>query len=202
LESRPRILVTGFGPFPGAPENPTEQLVQTLAARQPAPICAGLLRAAVLPTDYRRSWSALRRLYGDFQPDIVLHFGLSRRARAVHVERVARKRCSPELPDAAGFSPSSGLARRFGPESLVSTLPVEAIAPCLQQAGIPVAISEDAGGYVCNATFYRSLLAAQTGALVGLIHLPPEGQGGFDAERLVRAAELVVRGAADVWRKG
>ena len=29
----PRLLVTGFGPFPGAPENPTATLVESLAAR-------------------------------------------------------------------------------------------------------------------------------------------------------------------------
>ncbi len=28
----PRLLITGFGPFPGAPENPTERLVKALAA--------------------------------------------------------------------------------------------------------------------------------------------------------------------------
>ena len=33
----PRILVTGFGPFPGAPYNPTETLVERLLRlRRPA----------------------------------------------------------------------------------------------------------------------------------------------------------------------
>ena len=196
----PKLLVTGFGPFPGAPENPTEALVQSLASMSPRHIGAGAVRAAVLPTDYRKSWSALRRLYARFEPDIVVHFGLSGRARAVHVERLACKRCNPELPDAAGFAPALGLARRFGPDSLTSTLPTEAILTALQQAEVPAAGSDDAGGYVCNATFYRSLLAARTGTLVGFIHVPPEGEAGFDAKRLARAAELVVSRASQVWR--
>ena len=28
MTGAPRLLVTGFGPFPGAPENPTERLVR------------------------------------------------------------------------------------------------------------------------------------------------------------------------------
>jgi pyroglutamyl-peptidase len=165
----------------------------------PRQIGVGAVRAAVLPTDYRKSWSALRRLYSHFAPDIVVHFGLSRRARALHVERLARKACTPELLDAAGFSPASGLARRFGPDSLHSTLPPEAIAIALQQAGFPAAVSDDAGGYVCNATFYRSLLAARTGTLVGFIHVPPEGEAGFDAARLAKAAEVVIAHAYGLW---
>jgi len=31
----PKLLVTGFGPFPGAPENPTEVLMRSLAAEPP-----------------------------------------------------------------------------------------------------------------------------------------------------------------------
>src|SRR5690554_802095 len=76
ITAPPRLLVTGFGAFPGAPENPTEALVRALAEEPPARFGAGALRAAVLPTDYRRSWPALRRLYGAFAPDLVVHFGL------------------------------------------------------------------------------------------------------------------------------
>ena len=33
LIARPRILVTGFGPFPGMPENPTSEIVRSLPRR-------------------------------------------------------------------------------------------------------------------------------------------------------------------------
>ena len=31
--SHPRLLLTGFGPFPGAPDNPTGPLIEALARR-------------------------------------------------------------------------------------------------------------------------------------------------------------------------
>ena len=107
-----RLLVTGFGPFPGAPENPTEALVQALAKEPPEAFGANALEAAVLPTDYRRSWTTLRRLYASFDPDVVVHFGLSARADAINVERVGRKRVAPEKPDAVWVCASLRRRRR------------------------------------------------------------------------------------------
>ena len=83
----PRLLVTGFGPYPGAPKNPTDMLVAAIAGEGPSAFGAGALKAAVLPTDYRRSWTMLRRLYAAFEPDVVVHFGLSLRCEAIHVEQ-------------------------------------------------------------------------------------------------------------------
>src|SRR5687767_3213456 len=73
----PKLLVTGFGPFPGAPENPTDPLVRALAQAPAERFRATAFRAVVLPTEYRRSWSILSRLYAGYAPDVVVHFGLS-----------------------------------------------------------------------------------------------------------------------------
>jgi len=61
--------------------------------------------------------------------------------------------------------------------------------------GFAAAASDDAGGYVCNATLYRSLLAVKAGQrrLVGFIHVPPEGRNGWTAARLKQAAELILQ---------
>ena len=192
----PKLLVTGFGPFPGAPDNPSAGLIRTLADERPDAFGASAFRAVVLPTDYRRSWAAVRRLYAAFAPDVVVHFGLNGKAEAIMVERTARKCCSPDRADAAGFAPRSGLARRSGPETLAATFPVEEIVAALHEAGFPAALSHDAGGYVCNATLYRSLAAAPDGRRrVGFIHVPPMGRNGIDADRLSEAARIVLRTA-------
>jgi pyroglutamyl-peptidase len=196
----PKLLVTGFGPFPNAPENPTQALVLGLAAEPAESYGATAFRAVVLPTDYRKSWPILRRLYRSFAPDVVVHFGLSRQASGLVIERCGRKRIDPSRLDAVGFAPPSGLCRRSGPESLEATLPVTRIAGALTEEEYPAAISEDAGGYVCNATLYRSLLVAPAGKrLVGFVHVPPEGAGGYTRARLSSAATLMLRGAAGAW---
>ena len=196
----PKLLVTGFGPFPGAPANPTQALVRGLADAAPDTFGAAGFRAVVLPTEYRRSWSILRGLYRRLAPDVVVHFGLSTRAEAIMIERTARRRCASDRPDAVGFAPRRGLARRTGPETLGSTLPAEGIVAALLQAGFPAASSDDAGDYVCNATLYRSL--AETAASprrIGFVHVPPEGAAGLTREKLAAAAGIVLEAACAAW---
>jgi pyroglutamyl-peptidase len=131
----------------------------------------------------------------------VVHFGLAQRAGCIRLERVARKRVDPDKPDAAGFAPKSGLARRSGPQTLTTTFPIEAIRRALLQAGFPAELSDDAGSYVCNATLYRSLgsVSPEAKRVVGFVHVPPEGAGGFTRDWLGEAARLVLATAASLW---
>jgi pyroglutamyl-peptidase len=191
--------MTGFGPFPGVLANPTETLVRGLAGRSAGDFGARELRAIVLPAEYRRSWAVLRRLYARYAPDIVVHFGLSGRATAITLERVGRLACAPDHPDAAGFAPRLGRARRAGPTSLLATLPIDSIGAALTRKGFPVELSDDAGAYVCNATLYRSLHAAPPARRVGFVHVPPEAKSGLTAERLVDAAMIILKSAAEAW---
>ena len=191
--TRAKLLVTGFGPFPGVPENPTDALMRSLAVEPPETFGVGAIRAVVLPTDYRRSWAKLRRIYSSFAPDIVVHFGLSVRTQAIHLERAGRNAVDASKADAGGYAPASGRLFRQGPDILASTFPAEAILSHLTQAGLPAALSEDAGEYVCNATLYRSLRAAPAGRIVGLVHVPPASHLAKD--RLITAARIILAGA-------
>jgi pyroglutamyl-peptidase len=187
-----KLLVTGFGPFPGAPANPSQELVQGLAAATPEEFGASAFKAVVLPTDYRESWAKLRRLYARFAPDTVIHFGLSAHAQGIVVERIGRKQIDAGKLDVSGYAPAFGSARRSGPDAMSSSLPVEAIVAALRRAGFPAALSDDAGGYVCNATLYRSLCVAPAGRQVGFVHLPPAGRNGLTPTRLLEAARIIL----------
>ena len=77
--ARPRVLVTGFGPFPGVAENPSAWLAETLAS-QPPKIDAEL-HAKVLPTAWQAA-ELMPRLYEKLQPHVMIHFGVSPRRDA------------------------------------------------------------------------------------------------------------------------
>jgi pyroglutamyl-peptidase len=173
-DAGPRLLITGFGPFPGAPENPTEDLVRTLADEPAASFGASALKALVMRTDYKRSWPTLRRVYRNFDPHVVVHFGLNGKAKAIHIETIGINRIDATKPDASGSAPRTGRVRRAGPEKLQATLESESILAALEGIRIPAQLSENAGAYVCNATLYRSLHAAPVGRKVGFIHVPPD----------------------------
>lgn len=173
----PRILVTGFGPFPGAPDNPTDWLVSRLAANPPVGEGIAAFHAEVLEVEYDRVRPRLSRLGKAFAPDIAIHFGLAAEASGFRLERVARNSHAAARPDNAGRLP---LGARIceGPDMLASTLPLQVIAENLASAGLPVEWSEDAGGYLCNTVFVLSRFGACAGfspPMTGFIHVPLAG---------------------------
>jgi pyroglutamyl-peptidase len=192
----PKVLATGFGPFPGTPENPTEALMRALGREPPEAFAARAFRAIVLPTEYRRSWAVLKGVYASFAPDVVVHFGLSARANGIAVERAGCRSCDPTKPEAVGYAPRAGWVAHSGADKLAATLPVDAIVAALRDEGFAADLSDDAGGYVCNATLYRSVSALPPTCRVGFIHVPPHGRGGLDCMRLANAACVILRAAA------
>lgn len=192
--SGPRLLVTGFEPFPGAPVNPTQWLVARLQAEPPELGAADAFRAELLPVDYRVIGERLSAIGRDFAPDIVLHFGLARTAAGFRLERVARNRFEAARPDNYGHSPEDGPICA-APPVLPSTLPLDAIHAALTDAGLPVEWSDDAGGYLCNMAMTLTLAGACDGIsprISGFVHVPPIGPGSSLSEAgFERGARLI-----------
>lgn len=170
---RTRLLITGFGPFPGVPVNATMRLVPELAEAAvryfPDVRCSALL----LATEWSTAPARVAQAVGEMPPDVLLHFGVSSRARGFEVESRAQNVCQAS-PDAAGNMPAAGVLVEKGRDMLPASLPVRHIVARLRARGLPAFVSRDAGAYLCNAVMYRSL-AQQTAtgvARVGFIHIP------------------------------
>jgi pyroglutamyl-peptidase len=203
----PRILVTGFGIFPGAPVNPTEALVARLLARPPAGPMIGAFSADVLAVEYGSVGTHLSRIGDAFAPDIAIHFGLARECAGFRLERVARNRHAAGKPDQMGRLPEAA-AICAGQDEYASTLPLDEIASALTAAGLPVQWSDDAGGYLCNMVFTLSAAHACEGlrpTMTGFVHVPPlkeaepDAQGAMTLDDLERGARIVIDTAAAAW---
>jgi pyroglutamyl-peptidase len=207
---RPRVLVTGFSSFPGAPANPTERLIAELSAREAELSSFGEVRLVVLQVEYLALPAELARLGAEFHPDIAIHFGLSGKASGFMLERLARNVVG-ESPDNAGHVPDARTICALA-ETLPSTLPLEPLHAKLSAAGLPVDWSDDAGDYLCNYLFYHSRSALAEGfapAVSGFVHVPPvagdpdaDGGGGIPMglDQLVQGALAIVETAAEDWR--
>ncbi|MEM7692980.1 MAG: hypothetical protein AAF318_00900 [Pseudomonadota bacterium] len=162
------MIVTGFGPFPGVPENPSGRLAELVdAAALPG------VAVRVLPTLWDTSG------VGDVpRGETVLLFGVATSARRVRYEALAHGRDAP-LPDHAGARPSSGGIARY------SQLPVAALVARAQRAGFDVVESRSPGAYVCNAT-YRAVLTRAPHSL--FVHIPMPGRGETAMARLLAHA--------------
>jgi pyroglutamyl-peptidase len=203
------VLITGFGPFPGAPFNPTEPLALALACRR-HPAFANVRRVAhVFDVSYEAVDRDLPALLERERPEALIMFGLAARTRHLRVETRARNALAPALPDVAGYRPK---VTTITP-GMSATLPLRAPAMRLlraaRTAGVPSALSSDAGRYLCNYLCWRAVEATGTGMprLVAFVHVPrvPRGQSRLrptlTLDDLTRAGEAIVREAVIAARR-
>jgi pyroglutamyl-peptidase len=166
------VLITGFGPFPGAPFNPTAALAKTLAQRR-RPALSEINRVAyVFPTSYAAVERELPILIARHRPDLVLLFGLAPRTPHLRIEGRARNRRSTLFADIDGTHPTSGIRPR-GPSALIAPARQQPLRIAATRARVPVRLSIDAGKYLCNFTYWRALeFLRDSGALVQFVHVP------------------------------
>ncbi|HEY5378969.1 MAG TPA: pyroglutamyl-peptidase I [Pseudolabrys sp.] len=170
----PTILITGFGPFPGSPYNPTGPLVQRLA-RLRRPRLAGVkIIAHVFPTSYAAVDRELPRLIAKHKPDVLLMFGLAPRARCLRIETWARNSVAL-LPDASGVALVRHTIQPNGPAALAMPAPAQRLLSAVRSTRVPATLSRDAGRYLCNYLCWRAAEAADTGngpRLAAFVHVP------------------------------
>jgi pyroglutamyl-peptidase len=198
------ILITGFGPFPGAPFNPTEPLVKELAHRR-HPAFAHIRRVAhVFPVSYAAVDRELPALLTREQPDVLLMFGLAGRSKHVRVETRARNALTRLLPDADGQLPIAASIVPEAPATMPMRAPAWRLVLAARAAGVPTALSHDAGRYLCNYLCWRAVEAARDGRprLVAFIHVPSVRRTSVKSIRsaltlddLTQAGEAILRTA-------
>jgi len=184
------VLITGFGPFPGAPFNPTGPLVARLARRR----VAGAHRIAhVFATSYAAVDRELPALIARERPDVLVMFGLAQRTRHLRIETCARNVLSGTHADVTGRLPSAARIAPGGPALLALAAPARRLVAAARGAGVSAAVSRDAGSYLCNYLCWRASEAVREWRgprLVTFVHVPEVRPAA-----LVKAGEAIVRAA-------
>jgi len=168
------ILVTGFGPFPGAPFNPTGLLVKRLARLRRPSLANAKIITHVFPTSYTAVDRDLPRLIARYKPDALLMFGLATRARTLRIETRARNALAL-LPDAGGQSLRRTTIAPGIPAALAVPTPTRRLLAAVRAARVPAALSRDAGRYLCNYLCWRAAeaVAKSNGPrLAAFVHVP------------------------------
>jgi len=195
------VLVTGFGSFEEVEVNPSREVARRLAADSSGNTAgSGGLRfvAAELPVSFRRVPEAVDRFFESHVadlPELFLALGVQPEPW-FRLESRARARLSEEeRPDVDGVSAAE--VEPYAGTTRTTKLDLERIVTTLRERGVsPVATSEDAGGYVCERTYYRVLEHADRTGVPGLfVHVPPAGDVPIERQvEVVRwIAELALR---------
>ncbi|KAL4857493.1 Glycosyltransferase family protein 64 protein C5 [Chlorella vulgaris] len=180
-----RFVVTGFGEFCGVDKNPTEALIKLLrdhlsGDEDVQKTGSDFVGAVIFGSPYRvistevlecagqsvGEWA--EHLYGGIQPEtplVVLHMGVDGTATHFKLEQQAVNEAAFRVPDQKGWQPRQqriddhpGLTLS---SRLATSLDVAALAADLTERRHDARVSQDAGRYVCNFTYYLSLLHTQ-----------------------------------------
>jgi pyroglutamyl-peptidase len=169
-----RILLTGFGPFPGAPFNPSGPLVQRLALLRRPAFTDVLLIPHIFETSYRAVDRDLPRLIATHCPHAILMFGLATRSNHARIETRACNTMS-WFPDAAGRVARATAISSNRRSYLPIRAPHRALLRAARSGRIPASLSPNAGRYLCNYVYWRALEAAMRTdgpEQVAFIHIP------------------------------
>ena len=171
-DRRIRILLTGFGRFPGAPTNPSASIVAAVAqsARRRLAHCGLEIITAVLPVEFDKIEPELANQLAAAKPDASLHLGLAGRRSVLTIETRAKNKITSLHPDAARRRSKRATIAIGGPDWRKTRLPVARLVAAMRETGAASQLSHDAGDYVCNAALYLSLGSAIP--VAGFIHVP------------------------------
>jgi pyroglutamyl-peptidase len=166
------VLVTGFGPFEKRRFNPSRVVAAALERHPPRGV---RVAARELPVSFHGAPREVARFVAKHArrgPALILGLGVQRSAY-FRFERRARGRYTTERTDNDGVA-GAQVGASLGP-TLRTKLDLEALAEALREAGADdVRISSDAGGYVCERTYYALLAAGREHGIPAVfLHVPP-----------------------------
>ena len=166
-----KILVTGFDPFGGEKVNPALEAVKSL----PSVIHGAEIRWVEIPTVFYKSAEVLEAEINRYHPDIVLCIGQAGGRASLTPERVAINQDDARIPDNQGNQPIDTPIRLDGEAAYFSTLPIKAMVQAIKEEGLPAAVSNTAGTFVCNHLMYQALYLADKkfpDMRAGFMHIP------------------------------
>ncbi|WP_339259195.1 pyroglutamyl-peptidase I [Paenibacillus sp. FSL R5-0713] len=170
-----KILISGFERFGGDTVNPTGALMEALANEV---VEGAELKTVLLPVHFDECADLLIAEMEAYRPDVVIACGLAKGRTCITPERIAVnvKDIPPgSYADNQGQRPVDEPIVDGSPDGLFSTLPIRAMVNDMSAAGIPAAVSNTAGTYICNNTMYRLLDHIRVGQLpirAGFVHFP------------------------------
>lgn len=194
----PIALVTGFEPFGGEETNPSWEAVRLL----PDVLCGMRVERRLLPVSFVRAGETLVSAIEELEPQVVLCVGQASGRTCLTVERVAVNVCDARAADNDGVAPAGLPVVEGGPDALFATIPVRSCVDAALAAGVPAAVSNTAGTYVCNSVLYRALATlpgVSPSGMAGFVHVPlSTGQACRQPERASMQVEVMARGLSAI----
>lgn len=177
-----KVLLTGFEPFHDQQVNESSQVVKEILN---SGIEGVQISHRILTVDLAGS-TVPSKILGFEKFDAVVLLGLSRKSNIIQLERYARNKISMKFPDNSGRKLDNEIIQHNSPNTIETTVSIHTFDEEFDSDD-DVEWSIEAGGFVCNETYFRTL-ASNSGTPILFIHLPKA-----DRVNLERQIEVVSR---------
>ena len=186
-----KVLLTGFEPFGSSEINASWETAVRVGQLPPKGV---IVETMQLPVSFKRAGETIRRVLHEKHPDVVVMLGQRGKGTSIDIERIAVNLMDSINPDYDGYQPQEQAIVKGGESAYFSNLPVKALRDTLLQKNIPARVSNSAGLYVCNSTYYNALEEIHTLQLptkVVFVHLPKISVD-FPLAMLVEAVKIII----------
>jgi pyroglutamyl-peptidase len=186
-----RVLLTGFEPFGDSDINSSWETASQIGQHTISGVDIEVVR---LPVSFIGSGKLIRKLLQTHKPDVLVMLGQRGKGQSVDIERIAINMMDSVNPDNDGFSPRELPIVENGSNAYFSNMSVKTLKDALEKSNIPSKVSNSAGLYVCNSTYYHALSEIFYNELptkAVFVHLPKLSDD-FTIEFLVKSIKKII----------
>ncbi len=180
-----KVLLTGFEPFHDQQVNESSQVVKEILN---SGIEGVQISHRILTVDLAGS-TVPSKILGFEKFDAVVLLGLSRKSNIIQLERYARNKISMKFPDNSGRKLDNEIIQHNSPNTIQTTVSIHTFDEEFDSDD-DVEWSIDAGSFVCNETYFRTL-ASNSGTPILFIHLPKSDR--VNLERQIEVVSTAIR---------
>ncbi|MCK5670069.1 pyroglutamyl-peptidase I, partial [Candidatus Bathyarchaeota archaeon] len=165
------ILLTGFEPFGGSKINPSIEACTPLDGRE---YNGYRIKVVEIPLRFHEVRPSLLKAIKKTGPSAVICTGQAG-SSMIRLERVAINVADARIAYNCGKQPMDEPIVEDGPVAYFSTLPLRKMLAAIEEAKVPVSISNSAGTFGCNHIFYDLMHYIEENELEipgGFIHVP------------------------------
>ena len=184
-------MITGFEPFGGSEINSSWEIAIRIGQQSLNGI---VIETLLLPVSFKRAGEAIKKTLREKHPDVLIMLGQRGKGENIDIERIAINLMDSANPDNDSLQPQEQVIDAEGEAAYFSNLPVKALRDALLYKNIPSRVSNSAGLYVCNSTYYNALEEIsrhQLSTKAVFVHLPKIGVE-TPVEMLAEAIKIII----------
>lgn len=163
-----KLLITAFGPFQEFTKNPSELVLKEWIKKGVVQQNRNFdITIQIIPVSYR-SVDEFQEIWKNNNFDLIIHLGVASNENKMRLELVAKNLKSGK--DIDGVAPKS-LPIIQGAQDAKTQIQFSILSQLCAKYPSKIRISDDAGTYLCNYIYYKSMMNSKLETKVLFVHI-------------------------------